>query len=135
DLRLSIAAQKDPFGCGIESEEIALIGNVVSDARRDRVAVARQTDGGREKFRQWKATVIPDQTRPGFDRAGNGDGVRRMTLDRLDAALRVPFGCRGQRGPSGAVVGDDVFRSASGKQREAIPADSRRPRFNDALDG
>ena len=79
--------------------------------------------------------MICDQTRPGFDRAGDGHGVRRMTLDRLDAALSVPFGGRGRRRPSRAVVGDDVFRSAPAEQRETIPADSRRPRLDDALDG
>ena len=127
-LRRPVPAQKGPPGGGIEFEEIALVGDVESDARGDCVTVARQIDGGRKERRQGKLAVICDQTRPGFDRAGDGHGVRRMTLDRLDAALSVPFGGRGRRRPSRAVVGDDVFRSAPAEQRETIPADSRRPR-------
>lgn len=134
-LRRPVPAQKGPPGGGIEFEEIALVGDVESDARGDCVTVARQIDGGRKERRQGKLAVICDQTRPGFDRAGDGHGVRRMTLDRLDAALSVPFGGRGRRRPSRAVVGDDVFRSAPAEQRETIPADSRRPRLDHALDG
>ena len=55
----------------IAAQVIALLADVVGDARRDRVAVPRQGDRRLERRLQRPAAMVRDQPRPGLDGAGN----------------------------------------------------------------
>ena len=118
----------------IEAQDVALLGDVVGDAWRDRISVARQSDRRLERRFERPAAMILDQPRPGLDRAGNGDGVRRMAIDRRHAMAFVPFRRRRDWRASRAVVGDDVGGAATRQLHEAVAANPRRTRFDHALD-
>src|SRR6185437_12440129 len=133
DARRFAVGEKGPSRIGIEAEEIALLADVIGDARRDRIALPRERDRWLERAFQRAAAVINDEPRPGLDRAGNGDRVRRMALDRLDSVTCVPFRRRRHRRAPRAVIGDDLGRAPKRDLRETIAADAGRTGFDDAL--
>jgi hypothetical protein len=68
--------------------------------------------------------VIAQDRRPGIDRAGNADGMRRGQRDRMHVALEIPFGrVGGHRRAARAVIGDDLAFAPRLDQRKAIAAD------------
>src|SRR6185437_14241069 len=59
--------EKGSSRIGIEAEEIALLADVIGDARRDRIALPRERDRWLERAFQRAAAVINDEPRPGLD--------------------------------------------------------------------
>ena len=94
--RFAVAQEGSPRS-GISAEKIALLADVVGDARRDRISVARQRDRGLERRRKRAAAMILDQLRPCLHCAGDGDGVRRVPINRGHAVALVPFRRRRHR--------------------------------------
>ena len=115
--------QQIALGVGALFQLVELVLPVKGDARRDDVAFFRGLDRGLQQGIEAELAVIAQDGRPGIDRAGNGDGVRRGQRDRLDVALEIPFGRRGLRRAAGAVIGDDLAVALGLNQRKAIAAD------------
>ena len=127
--RLAVRQQIAP-GVGAFFQLVELVLPVERDARRDHIAFFRGLDRGLQQAVEPELAVIAQDHRPGIDRAGNGDGMRRGQRDRLDVVLEIPLGRRGHRGAAGAVVGNDLALAPRLNQREAIAADAGRLRLD-----
>ena len=59
---------------------------------RDHIAFLRGLDRGLQQGIEPELAVIAQDGRPGIDRAGNADGMRRGQRDRMQIVLEIPFG-------------------------------------------
>ena len=116
--------QQIALGVGALLQLLELVLPVEGDAGGDDIALFRGLDRGLQQGIEPELAVIAQDGRPGIDRAGNGDGMRRGQRDRMDLALEIPVGRRGLRRPAGAVIGHDLALALGLDQREAIAADA-----------